>query len=121
MTTLRAESDGQAVIINFWASWCAPCIAEMPILERVSRRRPDVRVIGINELDQPDAAKAMAVRTRITYPWLLDSTGEVGRAAETVNLPTTLLLRPDGSIGATKVGAFASTADLQHWIDRATP
>lgn len=119
-TTLRQAAGGQTIVINFWASWCAPCIAEMPLLERVSKQRTDVRIIGINELDQPDAARRMVRRTKITYPWLLDQEGVLGQAAKTINLPTTLLVRSDGTIAATKVGAFESSAELDRWIDRGT-
>lgn len=117
-TTLRQAAGGQTIVINFWASWCAPCIAEMPVLEKVARRRADVRVIGMNELDQLDAARTMARRTKISYPWLLDQEGVLGQAAKTINLPTTLLVRPDGTIAATKVGAFKSSAELDRWINR---
>lgn len=111
---------GRPIIVNFWASWCAPCIAEMPLLDRVASKRTDVRLVGVNELDDQTAARAMAKRTKITYPWLLDADGSSGATAEVVNLPTTLLIRPDGKITASRIGAFKSARDLQRWISAGT-
>jgi thiol-disulfide isomerase/thioredoxin len=115
-TTLAAAHDQRPVLVNFWAQWCAPCVAEMPILERGRAANPGIRLAGINEMDQPDKASAMARRTGIGYEWFIDSDGSFAIASKTINLPTTLLLGPDGSVLRTRVGAFRSLRDLQHWI-----
>ena len=118
-TTIGAADDQRPLVVNFWAEWCAPCIAEMPVLEQVRQTNPDVRFVGINEMDQLEQAEAMAERTGITYEWYLDTDGSFAVASQTINLPTTLYLRPDGSVLATRVGAFASEEELQGWLDRA--
>lgn len=117
-TTIRELAHAKPVVVNFWASWCAPCVAEMPLLEAASAaRRDDVIVIGVNELDDKTAASAMAARTGISYPWLLDADGALAAAAETVNLPTTILIDTAGTVKATRVGAFKSADDFDRWLD----
>ena len=117
--TLGIPGDHRPVVINFWAEWCAPCIAEMPLLETAQEANPDIRFVGINEMDELVKAEAMAERTGVTYEWYLDADGSFAVASRTINLPTTLYVGPDGSILATRVGAFTSAKDLQGWLDRA--
>lgn len=118
-TTIAADLDGRPIVINFWAEWCAPCIAEMPTLEQASLDNAGVRFVGINEMDASEQAEAMAEKTGITYQWFLDPDGSFAAASRTINLPTTLLLRADGTVAATRVGAFRSSGDFQGWLDDA--
>lgn len=115
--SVASLSDAKPVIVNFWSSWCAPCVAEMPLLDKTARERVDVMVVGVNELEDTASAMAMAERTGISYPWLLDSKGALAAEAAIVNLPTTLLVDPAGDVRATRVGAFKSAADLEAWVD----
>ena len=65
------EWDGRVLVVNFWATWCAPCREEIPLLIDLERRRPGVRVIGI-AVDRADAVRAFAEELGIGYPILLD-------------------------------------------------
>lgn len=118
-TTIATASDPRPVLVNFWAEWCAPCIAEMPLLDQAQRQNPDVRFVGVNEMDLPARAEAMADRTGIAYEWFLDPDGSFAAASRTINLPTTIYLRPDGTVAATRVGAFTSSGELLRWIEDA--
>ena len=66
-----AEWDGKVLVVNFWATWCAPCRMEIPLLVDLERRRPGVRVIGI-AVDRPEAVRAFAEELGISYPILFD-------------------------------------------------
>lgn len=114
-------AGSKAVVINLWAQWCAPCVAEMPILERVHRSNDRVVFVGVNEGDSAEQAAAMARRTGISYDWALDDDGGFATSARTINLPTTLLITADGHVAATKVGAFHSASELERWIASGIP
>ena len=85
------------VVINFWASWCVPCVNEMPALQRVADDL-DVDVIGVDYIDQNDKAEELAERLGIEYELLRDEDGEFGRKVDLIGTPTTLLVDARGMI-----------------------
>jgi thiol-disulfide isomerase/thioredoxin len=99
--------DEGPVVLNFWASWCAPCINEMPEFEEVHQELGDrVTFVGVNVNDRPEDADAMVERTGITYLVARDGDGSYAQSAGAVNLPTTIVIAPDGTIAETKLGAM---------------
>jgi thiol-disulfide isomerase/thioredoxin len=88
---------GEPVVINFWASWCAPCVREMPALQRVSDDL-GVTVIGVDYIDQNNKAEQLAERLGIDYELLRDDDGEFGEAVSLIGTPTTLLVDARGTI-----------------------
>lgn len=100
--TLRSLLVGRkALLIDFWASWCSPCIQGLPALkQKQAQLAPlDIAVIGLNT--EKDAAKAETVRkaAAITFPWLLDDeTAPLDRQLDVGSIPRVVLLGPDGGI-----------------------
>ena len=93
-----SDLSGQALLVNFWASWCAPCIVELPALEAaaVQLKAESIRIILVN-LDQGGAAVAQPFldERSITTPLsVFDPKGEWARAVDLRGLPTTLLIKP---------------------------
>lgn len=99
---------GQVVVINLWASWCGPCQAEMPAIERVylSERSHGLAVLAVNTTfqDSEASARAFAQRLGLTYPILLDRDGSVSKTYLLRALPTTYIVDRRGIIRAVVLG-----------------
>lgn len=90
---------GQTLVVNFWGSWCGPCVEEMPDLQRVhTSLGDDVTFVGVNIRDEDDEARAMVESTGVTYDLLVDTDGALTRALDVVTAPVTLIVLPDGTI-----------------------
>jgi thiol-disulfide isomerase/thioredoxin len=105
-TTLDTVADGPTVV-NFWASYCKPCVREMPELEKVASRHPDVRFVGVNAMDEPDRVTEMVGQTGVSYDIWLDENGDAMVAAGVRSLPGTLILK-DGDVVYTKIGEITA-------------
>ncbi|MCL1598121.1 MAG: TlpA family protein disulfide reductase [Actinomycetia bacterium] len=94
-----AEYAGTPVVLNFWATWCPFCIAEMPDFQTVSQDTlGDVAFLGVNIQDDPTAAAAMATETGVTYRLTRDPQGVVYAAFGGIGMPTTVFVDADGMI-----------------------
>ena len=101
-----ADYRGKVVVLNFWASWCPPCIDELPLLEQ-THRRIDGRgglVLGVNYKDIPEDALDLARRFGLTYPNVRDRDGEYAEEYATVGFPETFVVDRRGRIAATRRG-----------------
>jgi len=93
-----ADYRGKAVLVNFWATWCAPCREEMPSIERLRAQlagKP-FAVLAVNVGESADAARAFAATMPLGFPLLLDRDTRVSRAWGARVLPATYLIGPDG-------------------------
>jgi cytochrome c biogenesis protein CcmG/thiol:disulfide interchange protein DsbE len=84
---------GKVVILNFWASWCGPCIDELPVLNALAREHPDLLVLGVNFKENADTIAAFAAAHPFAYPILRDRGGDALKAWSAGGvLPATILL-----------------------------
>lgn len=110
---------GRPLLVNFWASWCGPCVKEMPELDRFARAQGEagVRVVGI-ALDDRDAVEAFLRRIPVAYPILLDRAGPADSSVRLGNprgvLPYSVLLSADGRLLRQRVGPF-DAGELDGW------
>jgi cytochrome c biogenesis protein CcmG/thiol:disulfide interchange protein DsbE len=97
-----ADYRGKVVVLNFWASWCAPCRDEAPVLERWHKRieREGGTVLGVDALDADDDAREFVRRFRITYPNVRDVSGENLRPFGIAAYPETFVIDRRGRIAA---------------------
>jgi thiol-disulfide isomerase/thioredoxin len=104
-----AEFKGRGMVVNLWATWCAPCVAEMPSLEALSRALApqDIAVLPLSsDRGGADAVRAWYQQHGITgLPVLLDPKGALARALDAHGIPTTVVIDPSGRIVARLEGA----------------
>ena len=111
---------GQVLVVNFWATWCAPCREEIPVFVRLQQKyaAKGLQFVGIS-IDQPDKTLEFATNFKINYPTLIGSfdTIEVSRQAgnEKRVLPFTLVFDRNGRIAATVLGGLTEQK-LDDWI-----
>ena len=105
---------GRTVVVNFFASWCAPCVREMPEIEAVKNDLADeIAVVGVNVMDDPDKADRLVADTGITWTLARDTDGSLLRAVGGQAMPTTLVIDADGVIVAARSGGVTKAELLE--------
>jgi DsbE subfamily thiol:disulfide oxidoreductase len=89
---------GKLLLLNFWASWCAPCREEMPAMERLYQKYRDhgFVIVGVNLKDDKKSALSFVKELKITFPIAFDPKGEVGLIYGAWGLPATYLIDANG-------------------------
>ncbi|MHB8467046.1 MAG: TlpA family protein disulfide reductase [Acidimicrobiales bacterium] len=95
-----AAVPGRATVVTFFAAWCDPCRAELPLVEAASHAPGGPAIVGIDVLDQRPDAQQLIEQTRVTFPTGYDHDGTVSRRWGVVGLPVTVFVAPDGRIVA---------------------
>ena len=117
-----ADTTNTPIVLNIWASWCPPCRAEMPTLEKMSQKYSlaGVRFIGINSTIQDTPAKAQDFleKNGITFSQVMDTDGSITQAYGVSSLPSTYFIAPNGKITQVVIGGPISEASLITNIER---
>ena len=104
---------GQVVLVNFWASWCTPCLIEMPSMQRLAtalRDRP-FRLLAVNVRESRAKAWKFLKLLKVTFTTLLDSTGEAAEAWDVQIYPTSYVIDADGRMRYVAYGAVDWDSD----------
>jgi thiol-disulfide isomerase/thioredoxin len=121
-----AEHAGQVVLIDFWATWCPPCVASMPALERLQRKYRDrgLVVLGMNqEPDDLPSVRAFVAANQLTLPVLIDQ-GSIARSYGVFSYPTSFLVDRAGLIRTVHhgpAGEAALMAEIEPLLAEAPP
>lgn len=102
-----ADYAGRPVILNFWATWCAPCRIEMPELQQIFEAHQDdgLAILALNQAESASLVREFFyTEFDLTFTPLLDSEGTVAQLYGAVNLPTTIFINPKGQITAVHRG-----------------
>ena len=106
--TVRLEQfRGDYILLNFWATWCQPCVKEMPSMKQLQQHYKDkgLQIVAISlDKDQEAKVAAFVARLNLTFPILLDPDGIVSDPYGANALPSTFILNPDGQVIAAAKG-----------------
>jgi peroxiredoxin len=113
-----SDFRGDVVLINFWATWCGPCRAEIPDFEQVYGNHKDkgLVILGLNQQESPAVIEPFAEELGMTYPVLLDEQGQVMSEYRILGLPTSVLVDRDGVIQVRHTGTMTAN-QLESQLD----
>ena len=112
------DYKGKWVLVNFWATWCPPCLEEMPDLQKLHETRKDLVVIGIAmDYKDPKYVISFAEDLLVTFPIVLGDPKIAAQIGRISGLPTTYLYSPQGTLAAQNVGALTRQA-VERYIDQ---
>lgn len=107
-----SDFAGRIVLVNFWATWCAPCVAEMPSLERLRRRMSPavLQIVGVNFQENAARIEPFVQRLGLGFPIVRDHDGALRKAWQVNVFPSTFVVGPEGRV------AFVVTGEID-WDD----
>lgn len=108
-----SDYEGEWVILNFWATWCPPCVSEMPYLQTLSDR--GLNVLGVNMTETADEVKQFTTQHGIDFPILMDPDVNTILDYQARQLPRTVIIAPDGTIVLRIAGAIDGER-LDPWL-----
>ena len=112
-----ADYQGRWVVVNFWATWCPPCLEEIPDLISLYENRDDVMVIGVAmEFSDPALVMNFVDRMSISYPTVLGNRRIASQLDDISMLPSTYFFDPDGKPTARKLG-LVTRQSIEAFID----
>lgn len=94
---------GQWVVLNFWATWCGPCLREMPAFQRFAENNPEIAVLGVSTDGSRGKLKAIRKKLELDYPLLMPDPAH-SYAYEVSAYPTTVFINPEGEVDRIHVG-----------------
>lgn len=107
-----SDFRGKTVFINFWATWCGPCRAEMPEIEAIHQeyKDKDVVVIGMDVFEPEGVVRQYIEEGGYSWTFVIDTTGEVTTSYKVTAIPTSFFIDSEGIIRAVKIGAMTKGA-----------
>ncbi|GAB4524150.1 MAG: TlpA disulfide reductase family protein [Anaerolineales bacterium] len=118
-TYTLSDLRGRPVLLNFWATWCPPCRAEMPAIGKVYEdyRAQGFVVLAVTADDTYNDAADFSRQYALPFPVLVDSSANVARTYNINSLPTSFFIAPDGVIRAVVIGGPMSEASIRSHIE----
>lgn len=122
-TFTLSEQQGKAVLLNFWATWCGPCVGELPAFPRLLETYGDqLTLLAVNSSEDEKTVTDFLTQNGYTFPVAVDADGSIGALYPTDGIPYTIIIAPDGTISAIQLGAGGADEMFDHYcseIDKA--
>lgn len=109
-----SDYRGEWVLLNFWATWCPPCVAEMPYLQTLADR--GLNVLGVNMAEEEGKVQLFAAQHGISFPILMEPYDNLVLDYQARSLPRTVIIAPDGTI-ALRIAGPINGELLDPWLD----
>lgn len=117
-----SEYEGKGVFLNFWGTWCEPCKKEMPHMEKlVKEYEGQVEILAVNVGESDFQVKNFAKQYGLTFPLALDTGKEVMDTYGVDPLPTTFMIKPDGTIDQIVIGGLIQEEQVRALFERVKP
>ena len=116
-TVSLSDFHGMPVLLNFWATWCGPCRAEMPFIQDVFEDKKfsekGLVILAVNLGESRSKVEQFMETYGLSFEVLLDTSQDVGQAYNIRGIPTTFFIDKDGIIKDIKIGAFSNTEEIE--------
>lgn len=121
--TFLIDFRGKPVMLNVWASWCGPCVNEMPLIQEVYDTWADdgLVILAVNSGESTAHVKQFIEAQGFSFPVLLDGDQTVTLGYNVRGIPATFFINPDGVIEEIKVGGFTSQAQIEASLKKILP
>lgn len=119
-STAISDYRGKVILLNFWATWCKPCLEEMPEIQAAYEeyKDKDFVVLGVNFGEKPKKAETLVNQMGLTFPILLDRKVEVASRHRVVSLPVSFFIDPNGIIKERVFGGTLTKDDIGSALHR---
>ena len=118
-----SDYEGKVILLNFWATWCGPCVGEMPAFPRLLEKYGnELAVIAVDKEEDAGTVADFIADRGYDFPVVLDTDGAIGRLYPSDGIPYTIIIAPDGTISDTSLGAGSAdemAAEYSAMIDAA--
>lgn len=115
-TLTLSEQKDKVVLLNFWGTWCGPCVAEMPAFEKLhSEYGEEVVILAVNSMEDKNTVDKFIEDNGYTFPIAYDTEGEISRKYPTDGIPYTLIIGKDGIVKNIYLGAADADTQYQYY------
>ncbi|MGL4986164.1 MAG: TlpA family protein disulfide reductase [Treponemataceae bacterium] len=102
-----SDYRGRPVFLNFWATWCPPCVREMPDMQKIHTKYQDkLTMLGLNSGENKKEVQAFITKNKLSFPIILDPQGKISMQYNVQAIPTTYIIDKKGIIVEKKIGAM---------------
>ena len=113
-----SDHEGKVILLNFWATWCGPCVGEMPAFEQLQETYgEDLVLLAVNSGEDEGTVKAFLEENGYTFPVVLDQEYAVSNLYPTEGIPYTVIIGTDGKVAAIQLGAADADTMYAHYCE----